>query len=52
MKGVVVMSFPKTTTYILEGKYRTAGVKEYWIVNPISQTINVQLIINRKTPVN
>ena len=22
-------------------KYRTAGVREYWIINPITQTVNV-----------
>ena len=22
-------------------KYRTAGVREYWIVNPLTQTVNV-----------
>lgn len=30
-------------------KYRTAGVREYWIVNPVTQTINVYDFAHEKT---
>ena len=33
-------------------KYRTAGVREYWIVNPMTQTIQTTFSVTRKTSIN